>query len=208
MAPIGKYYLGATPEGPLSPTSFNGRGGSANSTRMSASSSNQGSVQRVAQHTQQPSQPLQSPPIHIVGVNPIPAPVPNPSSLPLRNNSFLNQVPGTPQGETPLTRSSASDTETFVRIQPLPPSLPSDQEERDTTRLRLERERPQRAVNIYTGKMRKDFKVWRISSCLRKTRVVYLLHLLHHVRLRQPRLRLRLHDRHRRRLWCMRRRIL
>ena len=192
MAPIGKYYLGATPEGPLSPTSFNGRGRCANSNRMSASSSNRSSIQQVAQHTRQPSQPLQSPPIHIGGVHPIPAPVPNPSSLPLRNSSFLNQVPGTPQGETPLIRSSASDTETFVRNQPLPPSLPSDQEERDTSRLRLEHERPQRRCRKTSSSHRLRIAVWRISSCLRKTRVMYLLHLSHHVRLRQHRLRLRL----------------
>ena len=40
-------------------------------------------------------------------VNPIPAPVPNTGSLPLRDSSFLSQVPGTTQGETPLIRSSA-----------------------------------------------------------------------------------------------------
>ena len=56
------------------------------------------------------------------------------------------------------------------------------------------------------GKMRKDFKspprrlriaVWRISNCLRKTKVVCLGHLSHHLRQRQPRLRLRLHHHYR-----------
>ena len=155
MAPIGKYYLGATPEGPLSP---NGGGGSANSNGMSAPSSNRNSVQQVAQHARQSSQ--QSPPIHIRDVNPIPAPVSNPSSPPLRSSSFFNQVPGQPQGETPLNRSS--DAEAIARIEPLPASLPSDQEDEDgdedeydspTTRARKTAERRK-----HTGTMRKDFK--------------------------------------------------
>ena len=155
MAPIGKYYLGATPEGPLSP---NGGGGSANSNGMSAPPPNRNSVQQVAQHARQSSQ--QSPPIHIRDVNPIPAPVSNPSSPPLRSSSFFNQVPGQPQGETPLNRSS--DAEAIARIEPLPASLPSDQEDEDgdedeydspTTRARKTAERRK-----HTGTMRKDFK--------------------------------------------------
>jgi hypothetical protein len=155
MAPIGKYYLGVTPETPLSP---NSGGGSANSNGMAAlSSSSRNSVQQVAQHTRQPSQPPpQSPPIHIGDVNPIPAPVSNPSSPPLRNSSFFNQIPGTLQGDTPLHRSINAET-VVTRIEPLPPSLPSDQEEEEidspTTRARGERE-----SRKLTGKMRKDFK--------------------------------------------------
>ena len=157
MAHIGTYCLGATPEGPLSRTSFNGRGGSANSNRMPASSSNRSSVQQVAQHTRQPSQPLpQSPPIHTDDVNPIPAPVPNPRSPPLLNSSFLNQVPGTPQGETPLNRS-ASDTETAARIEPLPPSLPSDQEEEEGDSP-MTRTRKTAGSRKPMCRMRKDFK--------------------------------------------------
>src|SRR5258706_7083086 len=146
MAPIGIYYLGATPEGPLSPASFNG---------MSASPPNRNSVQQVAQHAGQPSQPQpQSPPIHTGDVNPIPAPVSNPSSPPLRTSSFFNQVPGPPRGETPLNRSS--DTESIARIEPLPASLPLDQEDEEdspTTRAR----KPAESCK-HTGTMRKDFK--------------------------------------------------
>lgn len=155
MAPIGKYYLGVTPDGPLSPTSFNGGGGSANSNGMSASSPNRNSVQQMAQHARQPSQPQpHSPPIHTGDVNPIPAPVSNPSSPPLRTSSFFNQVPGPPQGETPGNRSS--DAETIARIEPLPASLPSDQEDEEdspTTRARKTAE-----SRKHTGTMRKDFK--------------------------------------------------
>ena len=48
MAPIGTYYLGATPEGPLSPTSFTGRGGSANSNRMSEPCTTSGTAHPAA----------------------------------------------------------------------------------------------------------------------------------------------------------------
>ena len=119
---------------------------------------NRSSVQQVAQHTRQPSQPPpQSPPIHTGGDNPIPAPVHNPSTPPLRNILFFNSVPGTPQGETPLSRSSAFDTESVARIEPLPRSLLSDQEEEEgeppTTRVRKTAE-----SRKHTGKVRKDFK--------------------------------------------------
>ena len=207
MVPTGKYYLGATPEGPLSRTSFTGRGGSANSNRMLVSSSNRSSVRQVAQHTRRPSQPLpQLPPPHTGDVNPVPAPVPNPSSPPLRKSSFFNQVPGTPQGETPLNRSSISDTETVARIEPLPPSLLSRQEEEEddspTTRARKPAE--SRKIQARCGTTsssrprRLGIAVRQMSSCLRKTWVMFLGHLSHHVRQRQPRLRLRHHHCHRR----------
>jgi hypothetical protein len=187
MAPIGKYYLGVTPEGPLSATSFNRGGGSANSNGMSASSPNRSSVQQVAQHARQPSQPPpQSPPIHTGDVDPIPAPVSNPSSPPLRNSSFLNQVPGT-------TRRDAG---IVARMEPPRPRFRRTKKTK-RTRPRLERERVQRAVSAQArcGKTSSSRLRLRgtadcqISSCLRKTRMRYLGHLSRHVRLRQPRLR-------------------
>ena len=127
MAPIGKYYLGATPETPLSATSYSRGGGSANSDEVASAASKRSSVQQVTQHGRQPSQPLpQSPPIHTGDVNPIPAPVSNPSSPPLRNSSFFNQVLGTPQGEPPGDRTA--DAETIAHMEPPPPSLPSCQD--------------------------------------------------------------------------------
>jgi len=155
MVPIGKYYLGVTPEGPLSATSFNRGGGSASSNGMSPTSPNRSSVQQVAQHTRQPSQPLpQSPPIHTGDVDPIPAPVSNPNSPPLRNSPFLNQVLGAPQVSAPLNRSS--DAGTVAQLEPLPASLPSDQEDEvdsPTTRARKSAENRK-----HTGTMRRDFK--------------------------------------------------
>ncbi len=138
-----------------SPTSFNGGGGSANSNGMSASSPNRNSVQQVAQHARQPSPPQpQSQPIHTGDVNPIPAPVSNPSSPPLRTSSFFNQVPGPPRGETLLNRSFRCRN--HREIEPLPASLPSDQEDEEdspTTRARKTAESCK-----HTGTMRKDFK--------------------------------------------------
>ena len=75
----------------------------------------------------------------------------------------------------------------------LPPS-PLTKKKRMATHLRLERERPQRAVNIQArcGKTsnsrprRLETVVFQISSCLRKTRMMYLGHLSHHAHLRQP----------------------
>ena len=57
----------------------------------------------------------------------------------------------------PLNRSIAFDTETVAQIEPLPPSLPSDQEEEEgdppTARMRKTAERRK-----HTGKVWKDFK--------------------------------------------------
>lgn len=155
MAPIGKYYLGATPEGALTTTSFNRGGGSTSSDGIAASEPNRTAVQQVAQHARRPSQPSpQSPPIHTGDVDPIPAPVSNPSSPPLRNRSFFNQVPGAPQGEAPLERTL--DEETVARMEPPPPSLPSDQEdEGDSASARARKSAESRKR---TGTMRKDFK--------------------------------------------------
>jgi hypothetical protein len=155
MAPIGKYYLSATSEGPLSATSFNRGSSNASGDGMSSPASNRGSVQHVPQHARRPSQPPpQSPPIHTGHVHPIPAPASNPSTPPMHNSSFLNQVPGTPQSGTPLDRTP--DVETVAQVEPPPPSLPSDQEDEassPTTREQRSSESRRR-----TGMMRKDFK--------------------------------------------------
>ena len=87
---------------------------------------------------------------------------------------------------------------------PYLPRFPLTKKKKKATRLRLERERPQRAVNIQArcGKTsssrprRLGIAVCQISSCLGKIRVMCLGHLSHPVRLRQP--RLRRHYRHRR----------
>jgi hypothetical protein len=155
MAPIGKYYLGATPDPPLSPTSYNRGSSSTSSDVISASAPNRRSVQPIAQHARQPSQPPpQSPPIHTGEVDPIPAPLSNPSSPPQHHSSFFNQAPGTPQGETLLNR--APESEIVARTEPPPPSLPSDQE--DQHNLSTPGTRKGSESRKRTGTMRKDFK--------------------------------------------------
>jgi len=129
----------------LSASSFNRGGGSTNNDGTPASPPNRSSVQQVAQHARRPSQPP-PPPIHTGDVNPIPAPLSTPNSPPLRNNPFLNQVPGILQGEPPFDRAS----------EPPPPSLPSDQEdEEDPSAARARKSAESRKR---TGMMRKDFK--------------------------------------------------